>query len=531
VRIISIINQKGGCGKTTSAINLAGLTARRGFRTLLVDLDPQSHCAAGLAIPEQRIDLDIGDAMLTPDGDPIDPTRLFWRASRNLDLAPSRMKLAGLEAARGGLAERPDKERRLAAVLARFAHSYDACFIDCPPSVGLLTYNALAASTDVLIPVETSFFALQGATKQVNTIRALAKRLASAAPYWLVATLHDEGSALARDLLDELRRRFGKRVAPPVIRRDLTLKEAASFGQPIAEYAPESPGAADYSALADWLAGVVGLVAGTPGVPVPQAPPDLPEVVVVAEPKPAPPLAVFAPPPPGFDPPVPPASSESISRVAALAGKLQHLSTPTDAPAEPGQPTRAGEVAQRARALLLKRADEQLRMLAGAGPQEMIAAPPGLGSDVESKPLASRDSHPTLRVIEEPKPGLEALSSARSQSLRHLYGIRNTRSGTLFVQPLTMGDRLAVAGDFTGWMPVPMRRNESAGAYELCLPLPAGRREYRLVIDGRWMADPFNEHSETNPFGELNSVFIVEPPAAPEQPSRAEPANEPAQTA
>ena len=91
VRIISIINQKGGCGKTTSAINLAGLTARKGFRTLLVDLDPQSHCAAGLAIPEQRIDLDIGDAMLAPDGEALDTTRLLWRASRNLDLAPSRM--------------------------------------------------------------------------------------------------------------------------------------------------------------------------------------------------------------------------------------------------------------------------------------------------------------------------------------------------------------------------------------------------------------------------------------------------------
>src|SRR5437016_12709818 len=112
MRTIAIINQKGGCGKTTTAINLAATLAKHGFRTLLVDMDPQSHCAAGLAIPEQRIDLDIGDAMLAGPDDAIDPKRLFWRASRNLDLAPSRMKTAGLEASRGGLSDKPDKEHR-----------------------------------------------------------------------------------------------------------------------------------------------------------------------------------------------------------------------------------------------------------------------------------------------------------------------------------------------------------------------------------------------------------------------------------
>jgi chromosome partitioning protein len=162
---------------------------------------------------------------------------------------PEPHETGGLESSRGGLSDKPDKERRLAATLARFSKNYDVCLVDCSPSIGLLTFNALTAATDILIPVETSFFSLQGATKQVNTIRTLSKRLGTAAPYWLVATLHEESSVLARDLLEELRRRFGKRVSPEVIRRDPTLKEAASFGQPVIEYSPASTGARDYSAL------------------------------------------------------------------------------------------------------------------------------------------------------------------------------------------------------------------------------------------------------------------------------------------
>lgn len=491
MRIISIINQKGGCGKTTSAINLAGITARRGLRTLLVDMDPQSHCAAGLAIPEQRIDLDIGDAMLAGPDEPLDPKRLLWRASRNLDLAPSRMKLAGLEASRGGLAERPDKERRLASVLARLSKSYDVCFIDCSPSIGLLTYNSLAAATDILIPVETSFFALQGANKQVNTIRTLAKRLGTTAPYWLVATLHDDTSVLARDLLEELRRRFGKRVSPEVIRRDPTLKEAASFGQPVIEYSPTSMGAKDYAALADWLAAAIGLGSDRrPPVPEPLAP-DSGETFeqTVGDEAPAPGIAADMETKPlgqapGLDVDAPLAIPSGDSSPEAVAVSL----------------SRVEEMAQRARVMLLKRADDQLKRVLGGR---------------AGMPIPERDSDGG--VLTEPKSVVVREGAARSRqgAVRELYGVRNTRSGTLFVQPLSAGISLAIAGDFSGWTATPMKRNEQLGVFELCLPLGPGRRRYRLVVDGRWSTDPYNDLSEPNPFGELNS--IIEVPAAERQ--------------
>ncbi|HBS29240.1 MAG TPA: chromosome partitioning protein ParA, partial [Phycisphaerales bacterium] len=169
--------------------NLAAALARRGRRTLLMDLDPQSHCAVGLAVPEEAIDLQSGDALLHA-GRAIDLSRLVWTVARNLDLIPSTTKLAGVEAARGGLADRDDREARLAVFLASVDSRYDYALIDCPPSIGLLTFNALRAAGEVLIPVETAFFALQGAAKQIATLRAVCRRFGTQAGFRVVATMH-----------------------------------------------------------------------------------------------------------------------------------------------------------------------------------------------------------------------------------------------------------------------------------------------------------------------------------------------------
>lgn len=478
MRTIAIVNQKGGCGKTTTAINVAGMFAARGARTLLVDMDPQSHCAAGLAIPEKRIDLDVGDAMLAQDVRQVDTARLIWRTSRNLDLIPSRMKLAGLEAGRGGLADRADRHSRLRELLASLEDRYDICFIDGSPAIGLLTYNALVAADEVLVPVDTSFFSLQGATKQVNTIRTIGRRLETNLAYWIVATIHDPDSALAKDLLEELRRRFPKRVAPAVIRRDQSLKEAASFGQPVAEYAPRSIGAADYAALADWISQV-----------------------------PAPPRrgAIDEQHQTGGTPEAPSVEDVEI-RIApdAAESMARKLGVIVDAPRSEqspvmegrGTPAMSGSLSDASRAHDLSRLARQVRLARALRPAASSEA-----AHLTAEPAPKADDEVAGMIQVRPLPEAPA----------PLFGPRVEGRRVTLAQPLFLGRRVGVAGNFNAWSADshPMRRDEARGIFEITLELPPGRHAYRLVIDGRWTADPFNSRFELNPFGEPNSVIEV----------------------
>ncbi len=250
MRTIAIINQKGGCGKTTTAINLAAVMAEQGERTLLIDMDPQSHCALGLAVPEAQIERSISDLMRAGLDGTISFSDIVWQIARNLDLAPSTMALAGIEAE---LAVQPDKDRRLMHVLSTVRDHYDFCIIDCPPSIGLLTFNALRAADEVIVPVETGYFAMQGSMKQEATIEMLARRAGHHVRFKALATMYDVRTKLAREILSELRRKFGERLLPVVVHFNAKLKEAASFGQAITEYDPGSRGYQDFEKLVAWL--------------------------------------------------------------------------------------------------------------------------------------------------------------------------------------------------------------------------------------------------------------------------------------
>lgn len=250
MRTIAIINQKGGCGKTTTAINLAAVLAEQGERTLLIDMDPQSHCALGLAVPDTQIEKSIAELLRAGFDGTMGFSDITWQIARNLDLAPSSMALAGIEAE---LATAPDRDRRLAQVLSAVHSHYDFCIIDCPPSIGLLTFNALRAADEVIVPVETGYFAMQGSIRQEKTIDMLARRAGHHVRFKVLATMYDVRTKLAREILSELRRQFGEKLLPVVVHFSAKLREAASFGQAITEYDPASRGYQDFEKLVSWL--------------------------------------------------------------------------------------------------------------------------------------------------------------------------------------------------------------------------------------------------------------------------------------
>ena len=248
MKTIAIVNQKGGCGKTTVAINLASALAGLGQRILLVDMDSQSHCAVGLAVPEEQIEQSIYDVLISRSrNEPIKLTEILWQISDGLELAPASIDLSAFEQQMTGIAER---ECCLKEILDDVKEDYDYTVIDCPPAVGLLTFNALRAATDVIVPVETGYFALHGLSKQLETLSVLCKRTNQEVNVSVLATMYDIRTKMAREILAELRNNFGDKMLRTIVTFNTKIKEASSFGQPISEYDPASKGQKDFRSLA-----------------------------------------------------------------------------------------------------------------------------------------------------------------------------------------------------------------------------------------------------------------------------------------
>src|SRR5438105_8026381 len=253
MRTIAIINQKGGCGKTTTSINLAACLARLGQKTVLVDMDPQGHCGVGLAVPEDQIERTVYDTLIEEsDGKPAKINEIVWQIASDFDLAPSNIKLAAFEQVFAG---RNGREDRLTKALAAVRDRYEWCIIDCPPSVGLLTFNALRACDEVIVPVETGFFSLHGLAKMMETLELMKERCDKDIMVRVLPTLYDTRTKLAREVLQELRGKFRDYLMESTVNFNTKLKEAASFGQPITEYDPGSRGYKDFVNLARELMG------------------------------------------------------------------------------------------------------------------------------------------------------------------------------------------------------------------------------------------------------------------------------------
>ncbi len=403
MRTIAVVNQKGGCGKTTVAINLASTLAEAGQRTLLVDMDPQSHCAVGLAVPEEQIEQSIYDVLISKSrNEPIKLTEILWQISGKLELAPASMDLSAFEQQMAGIIER---ECCLKNVLAEIKGDYDCAIVDCPPAVGLLTFNALRAATDVIVPVETGYFALHGLSKQLETLNILCQRSNQQVNVRVLASMYDVRTKMAREVLAELRNHFADKMFNTIVNFNTKIKEAASFGQPIGEYDSASKGHKDFHALA--------------------------EEVVGSE-----------------------ARQQRHEFVESLSGRLEAISTSAN------------------------------------------------------------------ELLQAAKPAIEAVQATKTEKiepddtdarLADYYGVNQIKDAVVFVTLYPRANTVQIAGDFNNWQPAKtqMQKVSSNGVWQTKIKLPAGRYHYRLVVDGQWQQDPYNEMTESNPFGELNSVVEV----------------------
>ncbi len=249
-KILAVVNQKGGVGKTTTTVNLTSALGELGKKCLLVDIDPQGNATSGLGADKRKIavtayELFIGTAQ--PE------EAVLHTAYRNVDLIPSGIRLAGAEIE---MVELERREKRLKAALASLRESYDYLLIDCPPSLGLLTLNALCASDTFLVPIQCEYYALEGLSQLMTTVR-LVKRLYNA-PLELegvLLTMYDGRLNLTQQVVAEVKKFFPRKVFATAIPRSVRLSEAPSFGKPINYYDRGSKGAEAYDALARELTG------------------------------------------------------------------------------------------------------------------------------------------------------------------------------------------------------------------------------------------------------------------------------------
>jgi len=499
MRTIAIVNQKGGCGKTTVSINLASALAELGQRTMLVDMDPQSHCAVGLAVPEEQIEQSIYDVLISKSrNEPIKLTEILWQIGENLEMAPASIDLSAFEQQMTGVSER---ECCLKNVLDEANKEFDYVIIDCPPAVGLLTFNALRASTDVVVPVETGYFSLHGLSKQLETLNILCERCSQEVAVRVLASMYDVRTKMAREILAELRSHFGDKMFKTMVNFNTKLKEAASFGQPISEYDPASKGQKDFRALAEEviesesnqeryeLVNSLSSQLESLGSTADELLQSVKPAIKTIEPS---------------------KTEKTKLAVQTVETPQADVSRPAIQTIEVGKSKTAEPVLQTAKTAK----DESVKTVVQA--KEVAPAATSQGVMEAARDTEAETAVPAIETEEQTEEaGTKAEAAAPpvdiDSKLSDFYGVSQINDAIVFVTLYPRAESVQLAGDFNNWQPTEtnLQKVGHSGVWQTKLNLPTGKYRYRVVVDGQWQQDPYNEHTELNPFGEYNSIVEV----------------------
>ena len=246
VQIISVANQKGGVGKTTTTINLGASIANHGYKVLIVDIDPQGNATSGLGIEKSTVDKDIYNVLI--DEIPLSET-IHHTETKNLDAVPATIQLAGAEME---LTSMMARETRLKQGIDEVSHEYDFILIDCPPSLSMLTINAMTTADSVLVPIQCEYYALEGLSQLIHTVELVRDRLNPQLTIeGVVFTMYDARTNLSLQVVENVKDNLDQTIYKTIIPRNIRLAEAPSYGMPINKYDPKSAGADSYMRLAD----------------------------------------------------------------------------------------------------------------------------------------------------------------------------------------------------------------------------------------------------------------------------------------
>jgi chromosome partitioning protein len=346
-----------------------------------------------------------------------------------------------------GIAER---ECCLKEALIEVKDDYDYAVIDCPPAVGLLTFNALRAATDVIVPVETGYFALHGLSKQLETLSILCRRCSQQVDVRVLASMYDIRTKLAREILAELRDHFGDKMFKTIVSFNTKIKEASSFGQPVSEYDPASKGRKDFSSLAEEVLGS-------------------------------------------------PVKQQRHEFVNSLASQLESISATADELLQAAKPPIKAVEASGTEQPEPDLREGEFTPIEAPAPQETEA-------ETEVREIQAAEE---ITVVDVPEG--DTSESRTAAKLSNYYGVSQMDDAVVFVTLYPRAQNVQIAGDFNNWQPeqTPMKKVSDSGIWQTRMELPTGRYRYRLVVDGQWQQDPYNELTELNPFGGFNSVIEI----------------------
>ena len=486
MRIISIANQKGGCGKTTTAINLAASLAFLQKKVLLIDLDPQGHSTCGLGIKAELLDKTVYN--LFKEDLTTSVSEVVCSIDSGLDLIPAHVVLSAIEQELAGV---DGRENRLVNRLSQLPTHYDFILIDCPPNLGLLTFNALRASDEIIIPIEPSFFSLHGLAKIFETINWLKQTANKTLQLHALLTRYEKRTRLTQEIQEEVQRYFQDQVFTHPIRENVKLREAAAVGKSIVAFDRNSTGFQDYMNLAIEVI-ERGMLRWSVPKDIVQATKDEVSQETLRQ---------------NHD-----SMNQSLSNtiVEEEVDTIQKIiesaseSLVIEKPSEPVEPVAAEEMQPAgpeveaphevlADIVEIQERNEQSAQNVTANEQEVTSASQFLTV------TSPKDSEEKIAIAEQVQIQLD-----KSLAPRPVLG------GLLFAYRDSNAKEVLIAGDFNHWVGETMTKiEEDSDLWQKILAISPGIYRYKFLVNGEWITDPSNEAAEPTPYGGTNSVIEV----------------------